>query len=1133
MFTPQKNSWSALSLTPRGDAATSARSGLGGRMSASNPKNNLGKGKAVAYFDGPPPPPVCLLSENGEMDDGDGENMEDWRRFKEAGLLDEVSLERRDKAALLERVSKLENELLDYQHCMGLLLIEKKEWTAKFDELRESLAEGEEELKRERAAHLIALAEAEKREDNLRKALNTEKQCVADLEKALRESRVEYDQIKLNLGSKLSDANALMSEANKKYFEVEEKWTAADAKLTEASRKALELDKKLLEIETRESVLRKQRMSLKAEQEAHEAKISKHKEDMREWEKKLQETEERQCEGRRSLNEKEERANEFDKILKQREKKLEEEVEKINLANLAVKSKEENLKRKLELLCVNEEKAESMRKELEAKEKELSSLAEKLNTKERVEIQKLLDEQRRNQDLEKRQFETELENRRKLLDEELKEKADALDKKEAEISHEEEKLRKRELAVESKSDRIKEKEKDIEAKLKILKEKEKSMKDEEKCLDSIMKEIASEKDSLQVLKLELEKMKAEISQKQLKIQEEIENLRVTDADRREHTRLQNELKAEIEKCMVKKELLLKEEDDLKQDRKKFEEEWEALDEKRVVVIHELQQLEEAKERLQKMRHVEEEKLQSEKIATKEYIERELEALNLEKESFAANMRHEQSALTERSRNEHDQLQREYEALRRDLEINMLKKQEEMEKTLQEKERMFEVERDASLRNIHDQKEKVMKEIEDLSSERNRIKKDRHDIAVNRKQLEEQRIEMGKDSNELFILSKKLKDQRESFIQQRGRFLAFIERLKYCKDCGEIAQSYVLADLQLAELEHKEISPLPVIGDELLEKVSSYGTTLGRSGTDVDVKSSESGGRVSWLRKCTSKIFKFSPTGIKHLASESTERAVAAVASEEKTEEPTIAENITPIDFEEEQSVGIGGLGDEQTNGDGRDEQGVEDSHQSEQSSRLQKPGKNSTRGPRRTKSVKAVVEDAAKFLGKTSELPATAEEQGKDVPYVNNESRAESSFADKGARKRARAQSSVMTGNDLDAEGSEGQSESVTVGGRRKRRQTTAPSSNTGEMRYNLRRPRTVSTAVAPQASVDSKKRTEATEDVDGASLEPAQNAEVTSRPVLEIASGNHDFRPLVQVTSYKRVETQQISSHRVRVKRL
>lgn len=108
MFTPQRRPAPAITLTPRGTE--------GKRSGAVTRSNALGdKGKAVAFAENPiPPPPVNSLMERSQLARvAVGESEDDWRRFKEVGLLDEATMERKDREALVEKLSKLEQEVID------------------------------------------------------------------------------------------------------------------------------------------------------------------------------------------------------------------------------------------------------------------------------------------------------------------------------------------------------------------------------------------------------------------------------------------------------------------------------------------------------------------------------------------------------------------------------------------------------------------------------------------------------------------------------------------------------------------------------------------------------------------------------------------------------------------------------------------------------------------------------------------------------------------------------------------------------------------------------------------------------------------------------------------------------------
>ncbi|KAF8108258.1 hypothetical protein N665_0112s0015 [Sinapis alba] len=550
----------------------------------------------------------------------------DWRTFKEVGLLNEASLERKDIDALIEKNLKLEKELFDYQHNMGLLLIEKKKWTSRNEELQQAFDEATEILKRERTSSLIALSESEKREENLRKALISEKQFVAELERDLKYLQQEHTEVKTTSEANLAEANALVMGIKEKALENDRERAVAEEKLSVISRKSSELERKLKDVETREKVLQRERLSLATEREAHEAVFYKQREDLQEWEKKLTVEEDRLSEVKRSMNHTEERTIESERAIKKKEKSLEEMQQKIDTAKSELKEREESLNKMLYDISMKEKDFEAMKTKVDMKEKELHELEEKLIVREQMEIGKLLDDQKGVLDSRLQEFEMELEQRRISLDEELEKKKGEIEKLQVEIGHKEEQLGKREAALEKMEERVEEKEKDLEARLKAVKEKEKDLKTEEKKLHVENERLLEDKESLRKLKDEIEEIGAETTKQESKIREEYESLRITKEERLEFIRQQSELKQQIERVKQEGELLLKEREELKQDKGRFEKEWDALDEKKADITREQKEVAEEKQ-----------KLRSLQISEKHRLKTELNDVKMQKESLEADM----------------------------------------------------------------------------------------------------------------------------------------------------------------------------------------------------------------------------------------------------------------------------------------------------------------------------------------------------------------------------------------------------------------------------------------------------------------------------------------------------------------
>ena len=72
-------------------------------------------------------------------------------------------------------------QIYDYQHNLGLILLDRKELESKYEQLKASSEDTDTMLKRERAAQQSALAETRKKEENLKKNLCIQKECVSNV----------------------------------------------------------------------------------------------------------------------------------------------------------------------------------------------------------------------------------------------------------------------------------------------------------------------------------------------------------------------------------------------------------------------------------------------------------------------------------------------------------------------------------------------------------------------------------------------------------------------------------------------------------------------------------------------------------------------------------------------------------------------------------------------------------------------------------------------------------------------------------------------------------------------------------------------------------------------------------------
>ncbi|XP_074585001.1 nuclear matrix constituent protein 1a-like [Curcuma longa] len=1048
MFTPQKKGWS---LSP--SIRDFNENGLG---SPSNPQGRVGgpsslKGKGKSVVEEPRPPQTLLGENGGDTIGGWGAEVEAWRHFRDAGLLDESVLQRKDREALIQRINGLEKELHEYQYNLGLLLIEKKDLIAKYEEVRQALAEAGEILKREKAAHLIVISEYEKREEKWQKDLGIEKQKVAVLEKDLRDVHSEIAEVKFTSEKKLAEAQALEAGLEEKYLEVEAKAHAADAKLAEASRRSSELDRKLDDLQSQKRKLEKEYLSLTSEQKAHEKDLTKQREDLLSWERKLQDSQKRLVDGQRLLNEREDKACELDKMLKRKQREIEDAEKLIEASKNSLKLEEDDISIRLSSLASKEKEAEIKFESVEKKEQELFLREEKLNAREKVEIQKLLDDHNALLDSKRHEFELEMEKRRKAFDEETKIKVIELEGKKMEIGHKEEKITERENLLEVKALKLKEMEKDVDSKSQVLKKWEESIKAAERKLEKENHQLKSDRQELLKSISEVESMKTAIEAEKEQILKEEERLRLTRQEREEHNLLQLKLKQEIENYKLMKDSLDRQREDLRQQREKFEKEWELLDEKQLALEFDVKKVDEDREKFEKWRIDEEERITNEAQEERISMEHKWGDLRRKKEIFEKTMEREKLDVHEMLECERAAMSRDLEHRKLELENEMEKMREAMEKDLQDRENEFQRKKASELNEMKSLSSANELTSRILKADQEQFEKEKDYLFACRKKLENDQLEIQKDIDALHSLSMELKEQREHFVKEREHFLAMAQQCKICKNCG-----FQIHDVDLLSLQDTGVIQLPrLISEDNLKPKNSETTQ------QVISPSMTPGGGLSWLQKC-SRLFNFSPTrkfenvedqgkSSLSLGSRLDNEALKGGSNDESAPPQGIAtqpfishrsEACSEVKQNEE-SKGLDGAGeqpelpvvvvDSSADIDGIQTDIIDkevvagQAVQTEQTTQSAKPKK-----IRRTRTVKRVVEEAKDFLQKTSNKKnemTNGQRLSSDFQEVNDHN-----LVNVG-EKRSISHVSVSSEQDVESETREISS----LGGHRKRRQIAAP----------------------------------------------------------------------------------------------
>ncbi|KAJ1285551.1 hypothetical protein BS78_03G288200 [Paspalum vaginatum] len=777
-----------------------------------------------------------------------------WRKLREAGF-DEDAVRRRDKAALIGYISKLESEIYDYQHNLGLILLERKELTSKYEQLKASFEATEIMLKRERAAQHSALAETRKREENLKKNLGIQKECVSNLEKALHDMRGETAEIKVSYEVKLTEARQMMETAQKKFDEAEEKLLAAKSVEADSIRTRSASLRSLQDIEDREDQLRRYQISFELENASKEREINLLRKSLEDTKKILHEKEQALLKEQVLLNQRDDNILERLAYITHSEKRLEEE--KLNLEDERKFLLEEKNKLDLKVQAIVSREEAIIQKEsaLDKRESELLIFQETIASKERAEIERLRQEQEVILERRRLDFDAEMQIRHTSFEEEIEARKSLLDQRETAINEQEDAVAQREQNLNLRLAELTNKEESLVKKANELKEEEEKLSSQREALHA---ELEKERVEIQNMKLDLEKEKSFFEEEKREAIEAQENLAITQNERDDLLTLQTKLKVEIDSLRAQKVELMVDAERLLAEKERFEIEWELIDEKKEELQKESARIDEDRRVIDEHLKNELDIIKQEKEKLRDQFKKSAESLAHEHEEFMNKMQQEHASWLSRIQQEREDLKRDIDVQRTELLNSAKARQVQIDSYLREKEEELEQKKSKELEYINSEKETISSKLEHVRLELQNLEDERKEAMLERKRREQELSEIKNTIDALNEQREKLQEQRKLLHSDRESITQQIQQLNELEELKIESENKQLSLRHSGKSKHGEengVHPSPDEDQNASPKKCSSPKLILEKKLEVSPSVSAP---ISWVRKCAQVIFKRSP-----------------------------------------------------------------------------------------------------------------------------------------------------------------------------------------------------------------------------------------------------------------------------------